>query len=62
MVDPIQVFGMLFGSEVFEEYVGQLRLATFASVAGDSVSDDPTSSEPQIDVDKVKGKMEVCRC
>lgn len=46
MLDPTVVFGMLFGSDLFEDYIGQLAMASMASM--DLGADDHSKTQQKI--------------
>ncbi|KAI7749579.1 hypothetical protein M8C21_021881, partial [Ambrosia artemisiifolia] len=52
IIDPAAIFAMLFGSELFEDYIGQLAMASMASM-------DIFTEGEQVDVKKVQEKMRV---
>ncbi|XP_073146269.1 chaperone protein dnaJ 10-like [Henckelia pumila] len=52
IIDPAAIFAMLFGSELFEEYIGQLAMASMASL-------DVFAEGEEFDAKKVQDKMRV---
>ncbi|XP_007018601.2 PREDICTED: chaperone protein dnaJ 10 isoform X1 [Theobroma cacao] len=52
IIDPAAVFAMLFGSELFEEYIGQLAMASMASL-------DIFTEGEQFDAKKLQEKMRI---
>ncbi|KAH7673968.1 Molecular chaperone (DnaJ superfamily) domain-containing protein [Dioscorea alata] len=52
IIDPAAIFAMLFGSELFEEYIGQLAMASIASL-------DIFTEGEQFDAKKLEEKMKV---
>ncbi|KAF5462300.1 hypothetical protein F2P56_018320 [Juglans regia] len=52
IIDPAAIFAMLFGSELFEEYIGQLAMASMASL-------DIFTEGEQFDTKRLQEKMRV---
>ncbi|KAG8654423.1 chaperone protein dnaJ 10 [Manihot esculenta] len=52
IIDPAAIFAMLFGSELFEDYIGQLAMASMASL-------DIFTDGEQFDTKKLQEKMRV---
>ncbi|GAB2232416.1 hypothetical protein Droror1_Dr00011448 [Drosera rotundifolia] len=52
IIDPAAIFAMLFGSELFEEYIGQLAMASMASM-------DIFTEGEEFDAKKLQEKMKV---
>ena len=52
IIDPAAIFAMLFGSELFEEYIGQLAMASMASL-------EIFTEGEQFDAKKLQEKMRV---
>ncbi|OEL30099.1 Chaperone protein dnaJ 10 [Dichanthelium oligosanthes] len=52
IIDPAAIFAMLFGSELFEDYIGQLAMASMASL-------DNFGEDKHTDAKKLQEKMQI---
>lgn len=48
MLDPTAVFALLFGSELFEDYIGHLAVASMASSELADESEDPDKLQEKL--------------
>lgn len=53
IIDPAAIFAMLFGSELFEDYIGQLAMASMASL-------DNFGEDEHIDTRRLHERMQAC--
>lgn len=53
IIDPAAIFAMLFGSELFEDYIGKLAMASMASL-------DIFQEGEHVDGRKLQERMRVC--
>ena len=60
MLDPMAVFALLFGSELFEEYIGHLAVASMASSELASESDNPEKLHEKLKASPVNLKKNHC--
>ena len=60
MLDPMAVFALLFGSELFEEYIGHLAVASMASSELASESDNPEKLHEKLKASPVNLKKSLC--
>lgn len=59
MLDPTAVFALLFGSELFEDYIGHLAVASMASseLAGESDSPEKLNEKLKASMFKKNNSM-----
>lgn len=57
MLDPTAVFALLFGSELFEDYIGHLSVASMASSELATEIDNPEKIHDKLKVRRLSNSM-----